>query len=286
MPELLLLSELAERSEQVDRKVFVWEFGVGRGRGEMGRLEGRIALVTGGSRGIGRAIALALGQEGAKVAVNYVKSQQAAEEVVEEIDEAGGEAIAVCADVGVPDDVDRMVGTVEERFGRVEILVNNASVNSFWALPDLDLAEFDRIVNCNLRSVFLCTKAVLPGMLRRRGGRIINVSSTSGICGPPESAHYCASKGGVNTFTKACATDLRRYNITVNALCPGGTETDMLVPHLREKGFEFDPPEKVGPSRRLGRPVDIAGAVVFLASDDAAWVSGSLLVVDGGTTCA
>lgn len=252
----------------------------------MGRLEGRVALVTGGSRGIGRAIAVALGREGARVAVNYVKSRESAEEVAREVEGTGGEAIAVRADVSVPADVERMVGTVEERMGEVEILVNNASVNSFRTLPELDLAEFDRIVNGNLRSVFLCTKAVLVGMLRRRDGRIINVSSTSGICGPPESAHYCASKGGVNTFTKACATDLRSYNITVNAICPGPTETDMLVPHLREKGFEFDPPERVGPSRRLGRPVDMAGAAVFLASDEAAWVSGALFVVDGGTTCA
>ena len=255
-------------------------------RVSMLKLEGRVALVTGASRGIGRAIALALAREGARVAVNYVESERLAAEVVEEVIGFGGEAVAVRADVASPREVDDLVGGVGDRLGAIDVLVNNASVVSFYALPDLELAEFDRIINTNLRSAFLCTKAVLPGMLARRGGRIINVSSTSGICGPPESAHYCASKGGVNTFTKACATDLRRYNITVNAICPGPTETDMLVPRLKAQGFEFDPPDSRGPERRLGRAVDMAGCAVFLASDEASWVSGSLFVVDGGSTCA
>ncbi len=250
----------------------------------MKRLEGKRTIVTGSSRGIGRAIALAFGREGASVVVNYVQDAAAAQGVVEEIAAGGGEALAVRADVSEPRDVERLFDCASRHSGGLDVLVNNAAVTSFGSLADLTVEEFDRLMHTNVRSVFLCTKAALPLFRARGAGQIVNISSTSGLVGPPYTSHYCASKGAVNAFTRACATELRVDNINVNAICPGGTETDMLVPHLREEGFIFDPPEAVGPSRRLGRPTDIAGAAVFLASQEAVWITGSLLTVDGGLT--
>ena len=250
----------------------------------MPRLTGRVALVTGGSRGIGRAIAVSFASEGARVGIGFLDGESAAGAVVEEIAGFGGEAVAVQGDVSQAEDVRRVVAEIVDRWGTIDILVNNAGTTSFVGLAELDEAEFDRVVAGNLKSVFLCTKAALPHLNRTGRGRVINVSSTSGLVGPPLSSHYCAAKSGVNGFTRACATELLAHNITVNALCPGGTETRMLLPHLAEQGFELDPPDLVGPMRKLARPSDIAGAALFLASDDAAWVTGSLLVVDGGLT--
>jgi 3-oxoacyl-[acyl-carrier protein] reductase len=192
--------------------------------------------------------------------------------------------MAIQADVSLAADVQTMVDATIDRFGRVDILVNNAGVTSFFPLLDITEDEFDRMVAVNLKGVFLCTQAVVPHMIRSGWGKIVNVSSTSGIIGPPDQSHYCASKGGVNTFTKACANELRKHNITVNAICPGGTETDMLRPHLEAQGFVFDPPDLVGPMRKLARAEDMVGAAVFLACDESAWVTGALVPVDGGVT--
>lgn len=250
----------------------------------MSRLDGRTAIVTGASRGIGRAIAIALAREGANVAVNFRADDRGAAEVVATIASLGRDAIALQGDVSLSVDVEQVVAEAANRWGTIDILVNNAGTTSFLSLSELNEAEFDRVVGVNLKSVFLFTKAALPHINQEGHGRVINVSSTSGLVGPPLSSHYCASKSGVNGFTRACATELREQNITVNAICPGGTETGMLLPHLAEENFELDPPDMIGPMRRLARPVDIAGAVVFLASDDASWITGSLLVVDGGLT--
>jgi 3-oxoacyl-[acyl-carrier protein] reductase len=248
------------------------------------RLTGRVALVTGGSRGIGRAIAVSLASEGARVGIGFLDGESAANAVVEEIAAFGGEAFAVQGDVSQAQDVHRVVAEIIDRWRTMDILVNNAGTTSFVALTELDEEEFDRVVAGNLKSVFLCTKTALPHLDRTGRGRVINISSTSGLVGPPLSSHYCAAKGGVNGFTRACATELRPRNITVNAICPGGTETRMLLPHLADRGFELDSPDLVGPMRKLARASDIAGAALFLASDDAAWITGSLLVVDGGLT--
>lgn len=250
----------------------------------MHRVEDKVALVTGGSRGMGRAISIGLAREGADVAVNYRANRSAAGEVVKTIEELGLEAIAVQADVSNAADVSRMVEAVVRRFGRIDILVNNAGVTSFVPLLEITEEEFDRMLAVNLKGVFLCVKAVAPYMIKNGWGKIVNISSTSGLVGPPNQAHYCASKGGVNTFTKAAATELRQHNITVNAICPGGTETDMLKGHLASQGFQFDPPDLVGPMRKLARPEDMVGAAIFLASDESAWVTGALIVVDGGST--
>ena len=250
----------------------------------MDRVKDRIALVTGGSRGMGGEIAVGLAREGAAVAVNYRVAGGAAADVARRIEAFGQDVMTVQADVSLSADVRRMVDTVVGRFGRIDILVNNAGVTSFFALLEITEEEFDRMVAVNLKGVFLCTQAVVPHMIRNGWGKIVNVSSTSGIIGPANQAHYCASKGGVNTFTKACATELRQHNITVNAICPGGTETDMLKPHLAAQGFQFDPPDMVGPMRKLARPEDMVGAAIFLASDESAWVTGALVPVDGGVT--
>jgi 3-oxoacyl-[acyl-carrier protein] reductase len=257
-----------------------------RMRRHVRRLCGKRAIVTGASRGIGRAIAVAFGCEGARVLVNYAQNDEAAKGVVDEIVSAGGEAIAVRADVTELDDVERLFKCAGDHFGGLDVLVNNAAVTSFAPLMELTLEEFERVMRVNVRSVFLCTQAAVPFFRSEGRGRVVNISSTSGLIGPPNSSHYCASKGAVNALTRACATELRADNINVNAICPGGTETDMLLPHLQAEGFELDRPETVGPRRRLGRPGDIAGAAVFLASEEAAWVTGCLLTVDGGLTAA
>jgi 3-oxoacyl-[acyl-carrier protein] reductase len=248
----------------------------------MNRVMGRVALVTGASRGIGRSIALGLAREGADIAVNYRVSADLASEVVNAVRALRREAVAVQADVSRAVEVARMVEQVVERFGRIDILVNNAGVTSFFPLLEIMEEEFDRMLAINLKGVFLCTQAVAPHMIRSGWGKIVNVSSVSGIVGPPDQAHYCASKGGVNTFTKAAATELRKHNITVNAICPGGTETDMLTQHLAAQGFTFDPPGSMGVTRKLGRPEDMVGAAVFLSCDESAWLTGALIVIDGG----
>jgi 3-oxoacyl-[acyl-carrier protein] reductase len=223
-----------------------------------------------------------LAREGADVAVNYRANADLAGEAVDAVRALGRGALAIQADVSRADEVARMVARVVKRFGHIDILVNSAGVTSFYPLLEITEEEFDRMLAVNLKGVFLCTQAVAPHMIRGGWGKIVNVSSVSGIVGPPDQAHYCASKGGVNTFTKAAATELRKHNITVNAICPGGTETDMLTDHLAAQGFTFDPPEFVGVTRKLGRPEDMVGAAVFLSCDESAWVTGALIVIDGG----
>lgn len=247
----------------------------------MTRLAGRNAVVTGAARGIGRAIALALAAEGANVLVGYRQSAEAAHEVVRAIRHLGSDSVSAEVEVSSAASVRSMIEIAVDRWTEIDILVNNAGTTSFLAVDTIDETEFDRIVAVNLKSVFLATTAALPHVRSGRG-RIINISSTTGLLGPPLASHYAAAKSGVNGYTRACATELRPRGITVNAICPGGTETDMLLPQLRATGVPLDPPDLVGPQRSIGRPTDIAGAAVFLASDDAAWVTGALFVVDGG----
>jgi 3-oxoacyl-[acyl-carrier protein] reductase len=239
----------------------------------------RVALVTGGSRGIGRAIALRLAVDGHAVAVNYAANAAAADDVVEEITASGRTAMVVQADVGDADAVSAMFKDVEERLGRVEVLVNNAGITRDGLLLRMGPDAWDQVIETNLRSVYLCSRAAMRGMLRSRWGRIISVSSISGISGNPGQANYAASKAGIIGFSKSIAREIGSRNITVNVVAPGFIETDMTEELGTEIAEEVASRVAVG---RLGRPEEIAAAVGYLASDDAAYVTGQTLVVDGG----
>ena len=238
-----------------------------------------VALVTGGSRGLGRAVALRLGSDGHSVAVNYTANASAAAEVVETITAAGGAAIAVQADVGNTDAVAAMFDEIEERLGRVGILVNNAGITRDDLLMRMAPEAWDDVIQTNLRSVYLCTRAAMRGMLRLKWGRIISMSSVSGISGNPGQANYAASKAAIIGFSKSVAREIGSRNITVNVVAPGFIETDMTEQLGDGVAEQVIARVALG---RLGKPEEIAAAVGYLASDDAAYVTGQTLVVDGG----
>ena len=239
----------------------------------------RVALVTGGSRGIGRAVAELLATQGHRVAVNYTANEVAADAAVEAIAAAGGSAIAVQADVGDPDSVTAMFAMVGERLGSVEILVNNAGITRDALVLRMGVDAWDEVIETNLRSVYLVSKAALRGMLRARWGRIVSISSVSGVAGNPGQANYAASKAGIIGFTKSVAREVGSRAITVNAVAPGFIETDMT----NALGDEITTAarERIALGR-LGQPEEVAAAVGYLASDDASYVTGHTLVVDGG----
>ena len=238
-----------------------------------------VALVTGGSRGIGKAIALRLAGEGHSVAVNYAADASAADGVVDAIIATGGTAIALQADVGDTEAVAAMFGEIEERLGRVGILVNNAGITRDDLLMRMGLEAWDDVIQTNLRSVYLCTRAAMRGMLRLKWGRIISLSSVSGISGNPGQANYAASKAANIGFSKSVAREVGSRNITVNVVAPGFIETDMTEQLGDEVAGQVIARVALG---RLGKPEEIAAAVGYLASDDAAYVTGQTLVVDGG----
>jgi 3-oxoacyl-[acyl-carrier protein] reductase len=242
-------------------------------------MDGKVALVTGGSRGIGRAIAERLGSDGFAVAVNYRSRRDAADEVVAAIESAGGAAMAVEGDVGDADAVETMIGAVTEGLGSISVLVNNAGITADDLLLRMKPEQWDSVIQTNLSSAYTCTKAVLRGMLKARWGRVVNVTSVSGIAGNAGQANYAAAKAGLIGFTKSVAKEVGSRGITVNAVAPGFIETDMT------DALGDEVKEAVVPSIALGRfgtPEEIAGAVGYLASDDAAYVTGQVLVVDGG----
>lgn len=239
----------------------------------------RVALVTGASRGIGRAIAEQLAADGMAVAVNYRSRRDAADEVVATIEAAGGVALAVEADVADPDAVARMMETVEERLGPVSVLVVNAGITADDLVLRMKPEAWDAVIQTNLTSAYTCTRAALRGMLKARWGRIITITSVSGISGNPGQANYAAAKAGLIGFTKSVAKEVGSRGITVNAVAPGFIETDMteaLGDGVKQAAL---PSIAVG---RFGTPREVAGAVGYLASDAAAYVTGHVLVVDGG----
>lgn len=242
-------------------------------------LNGKVALVTGASRGIGRAIAIELAQMGAKVAVNFSGSEAKANEVVDEIKGLGQEAIAIQADVANAESVSNMVKEVVETFGSLDILVNNAGITRDNLLMRMKEDEWDAVINTNLKGVFLCTKAVTRQMMKQRNGKIINIASIVGVSGNAGQANYVAAKAGVIGLTKTTAKELAPRNINVNAIAPGFITTDMTdeLPHeVKEEML------KQIPLARFGEPSDIAKVVSFLASDNSKYMTGQTLHVDGG----
>ncbi len=239
----------------------------------------RVALVTGASRGIGRAIAERLGAGGHSVVVNFASRPDAAADVVASITGAGGAAVSIKADVGDPEAVTAMFEETGDRLGPVEVLVNNAGITRDDLLLRMRPEQWDDVIRTNLTSVYLCTKSALRGMLRARWGRIVNIASVSGISGNPGQANYAAAKAGVIGFTKSVAKEVGSRGITANVVAPGFVETDMTAALGDEVAAAAVDRIAV---RRLGRPEEVAAAVGYLASDEAAYVTGQTLVVDGG----
>ena len=243
------------------------------------KLENKVAIVTGASRGIGRGIALMLAADGASVVINYHSQKEAAEQAVDDIQSSGGTASAIQSDVSLYPDAERLIQSSLEDYGRVDILVNNAGITRDGLIMRMSEADWDSVLDTNLKGAFNCIKAIIRPMMKQRYGRIINISSGSGLAGNPGQANYSAAKAGLIGLTKSVAKEVGSRNITCNAVAPGFIETDMtavLPDELLQKFIEMTP---LG---RSGTTEDIAHAVAFLASDHAGFITGQVLSVDGG----
>ena len=241
------------------------------------KLSDKVAIVTGASRGIGKATVLALAAQGAKVVVNYARNSEAADAVVAEITQAGGEAIAIGADVSQVDAVEEMVKETKAKFGKIDILVNNAGITRDTLLLRMKPEDWQAVINLNLTGVFLCCKAVSKLMLKQKSGRIINISSVAGVMGNPGQANYSAAKAGVIGLTKTLAKEFASRGVTVNAVAPGFIETDMT------EGLQAEEVLKAIPLNRYGKPEEIADMICFLAGSTASnYITGQVFNVDGG----
>jgi 3-oxoacyl-[acyl-carrier protein] reductase len=243
------------------------------------RFTGKTALVTGGARGIGGAVCKLLGAEGAKVAVNYRTSKEAAEVLVGEIGEGGGQAIALAADVSQADEVRRLVGQVKEQLGPVDLLVNNAAVFDLCNHEQLTLEQWEKTLAVNLTGTFLATWAVKDGMIGRGFGRIVNISSIAGLRARSRCMDYAVTKAGVISFTKSCAEAFAPHNVRVNCVAPGLIDTEMVAdvtPELRQRLIDETP------IPRIGKPEEIATVVAFLLSEESSFMTGQTLVASGG----
>lgn len=243
------------------------------------QLEGKVAFVTGGSRGIGKAIALTLAEAGADVAINYAGNVAAAEEVAAEIRKMGRKALILQGDVSKTEMAAEMMDAVVAEFGHCDILVNNAGITRDGLLMRMKEEDWDAVLNTNLKGVYNCTKAAIKYMMKQKSGKIVNISSVVGVMGNAGQANYAAAKAGCIGFTKSVAKEVASRGITVNAVAPGFIATDMTN-ILPEKVVE----EMAAgiPLKRAGQPIDVAKAVLFLVSDDAAYITGQTLHVDGG----
>lgn len=245
----------------------------------MSQLADRIAVVTGGSRGIGRGIALELAKRGATLVINYNNSADAANEVVEQIKAGGGQAVAVQADVSTEDGANNLIKTAIDTYGKIDILVNNAGTTRDNVIMMMKPEDFDTVIQTNLRSTWLCSKAAVRSMMRKRYGRIVNITSISGIAGNAGQTNYSASKAGIIGLTKALAREVASRGITVNAVAPGFVLTDLTKDLPEEITNQLNSNIPLG---RWGEIQDVAYSTAFLASDEAAYITGHVLVVDGG----
>ena len=250
------------------------------------RLAGKMAVITGGGTGIGQAIALAFAREGARVAVAGRRMEKL-QETVQLLRQAGTEALGLECDVTRAGDTERVVKTAEEKFGRVNVLVNNAGTLSVSTVETISEQDWDLVMTTNVKGPFLMSRAALPAMRRAGGGSIINIGSVLGIAAIRDRAAYCASKGGVTMLTKAMALDHAQDNIRVNCLCPSIVESDMTQNLFAETEVGRKSRESrlaTIPLGRFGKPNDIAGLAVFLASEESSWMTGTVIPVDGGVT--
>ena len=243
------------------------------------KLAGKVALITGASRGIGRAVAIKLAAEGAKVAINFAGNITKAEEVKNAVESSGGEAMLVQGDVSDFEKVNEIVKKVVDTWGRLDILINNAGITRDNLMLKMSESDFDSVIATNLKGVFNCTKAVTRLMMKQHSGRIVNMSSVVGLMGNAGQANYAAAKAGIIGFTKSVAREFAPRGITVNAVAPGFIDTDM-TDALPDK-IKTDLTEKI-PIGRIGKPEDIANAVMFFVADEAGYITGQVICVDGG----
>lgn len=243
------------------------------------QLKGKTAIVTGGARGIGRAIALTLAKAGANIVINYTSSSKAAEEVVQEAEKLGVSALALKADVSKNDEIENLVNEVLNKFGRIDILVNNAGITRDNLLIRMSEEEFQDVIEINLKGAFICTKHVSKVMIKQRAGKIINIASVVGVMGNAGQSNYAASKAGLIGFTKSVAKELAKRNINVNAVAPGYIETDMTASLPEKVREEFMNNIPMG---RAGAPLDVANVVLFLASEYSDYITGQVINIDGG----